>query len=124
LSNYMPFSDLSARLNLSPSEGEKWIVNLIRDARTSTGGAPSTLSGDAKIDLEQNVITTSKPALPIYQTVIEKTRGLAFRTQVLGAAMANRAVGDAEGQQSQEGGGKGRRREREDKTSATVSVGA
>lgn len=100
-------------------------MNLIRDARTSTAGASSTLSGDAKIDLEQNVITTSKPSLPIYQTVIEKTRGLAFRTQVLGAAMANRASGDVDGQPIQEGTGKGRRREREDKiTPASVSVEA
>jgi translation initiation factor 3 subunit E len=37
-------SDLSARLNLSPEEGEKWIVNLIRDTR---------MAADAKIDLEK-----------------------------------------------------------------------
>jgi translation initiation factor 3 subunit E len=36
--------DLSARLNLSPEEGEKWIVNLIRDTR---------MAADAKIDLEK-----------------------------------------------------------------------
>lgn len=33
------------------------------------------------------MIEINRPALPIYQTVIEKTRGLAFRTQALGAAM-------------------------------------
>jgi len=37
-------SDLSARLNLSPDDGEKWIVNLIRDTR---------MAADAKIDLEK-----------------------------------------------------------------------
>ncbi|KAH9160317.1 hypothetical protein EDB89DRAFT_2166940 [Lactarius sanguifluus] len=37
-------TDLSAWLNLSPGEGEKWIVNLIRDTR---------LAADAKIDLEK-----------------------------------------------------------------------
>jgi translation initiation factor 3 subunit E len=37
-------SDLSTRLNLSPEEGEKWIVNLIRDTR---------MGADAKIDLEK-----------------------------------------------------------------------
>ena len=37
-------SDLSARLNLSQEEGEKWIVNLIRDMR---------MGADAKIDLEK-----------------------------------------------------------------------
>jgi len=46
------------------------------------------MGADAKIDLEKNVITINRPALPIYQSVIEKTRGLAFRTQALGAAMS------------------------------------
>ena len=36
-------SDLSERLNLSKDEGEKWIVNLIRETR---------MGADAKIDLE------------------------------------------------------------------------
>lgn len=71
--------DLSERLNLSRDEGEKWIVNLIRETR---------MGADAKIDLGKNVIEINKPPQPIYQTVIEKTRGLAFRSQALGAAMA------------------------------------
>ena len=37
-----PSSDLSERLNLSRDEGEKWIVNLIRETR---------MGADAKIDL-------------------------------------------------------------------------
>ncbi len=37
-------SDLSERLNLSHDEGEKWIVNLIRETR---------MGADAKIDLEK-----------------------------------------------------------------------
>lgn len=72
-------ADLSERLNLSRDEGEKWIVNLIRETR---------MGADAKIDLEKNVIEINRPPLPIYQSVIEKTRGLAFRTQALGAAMS------------------------------------
>jgi len=72
-------ADLSARLNLTPDEGEKWIVNLIRDTR---------MAADAKIDLEKNVIEIHRPALPIYQSVIEKTRGLSIRTQALGAALS------------------------------------
>ncbi|TDL17852.1 eukaryotic translation initiation factor 3, subunit 6 [Rickenella mellea] len=71
-------ADLSDRLNLSRDEGEKWIVNLIRETR---------MGADAKIDLEKNVIEINRPPLPMYQTVIEKTRGLAFRTQALGAAI-------------------------------------
>ncbi|KAI5116580.1 hypothetical protein M0805_009223 [Coniferiporia weirii] len=71
-------ADLSERLNLSKDEGEKWIVNLIRETR---------MGADAKIDLEKNVIEINRPPLPVYQSVIEKTRGLAFRTQAIGAAL-------------------------------------
>ncbi|EIN13074.1 eukaryotic translation initiation factor 3 subunit 6 [Punctularia strigosozonata HHB-11173 SS5] len=78
-------SDLSQRLNLAPEEGEKWIVNLIRETR---------MGADAKIDLEKNVIHINRTALPVYQTVIEKTRGLAFRAQAMGAALAQPAVVD------------------------------
>ncbi|EGN99164.1 hypothetical protein SERLA73DRAFT_108523 [Serpula lacrymans var. lacrymans S7.3] len=70
--------DLSERLNLSRDEGEKWIVNLIRETR---------MGADAKIDLEKNVIEIHRTALPVYQSVIEKTRGLAFRTQAMGAGI-------------------------------------
>jgi translation initiation factor 3 subunit E len=42
--------------------------------------------------------------------VIEKTRGLAFRTQALGAAMNRRASGEQEGEEGgKKQGGKGRR---------------
>lgn len=84
-------ADLSARLNLSPDEGEKWIVNLIRDTR---------MAADAKIDLEKNVIEIHRPALPIYQSVIEKTRGLSIRTQALGAALSR--TGQQQTQPTQE----------------------
>lgn len=72
------------------------------------------MGADAKIDLGkvrnlhstssivyslavQNVIEINRPPQPIYQTVIEKTRGLAFRTQALGVAMVRTGV-PAEGQ--------------------------
>ncbi|KAG6328497.1 hypothetical protein ID866_10591, partial [Astraeus odoratus] len=71
-------SDLSERLNLSRDDGEKWIVNLIRETR---------MGAEAKIDLEKNVIEIHRSPLPVYQTAIEKTRGLALRTQALGAGM-------------------------------------
>ena len=47
-------SDLSARLNLSQEEGEKWIVNLIRDMR---------MGADAKIDLEKVRLCRFSPEL-------------------------------------------------------------
>ncbi|KAG7095143.1 hypothetical protein E1B28_005923 [Marasmius oreades] len=75
--------DLSERLNLPRDEGEKWIVNLIRETR---------MGQDAKIDLEKNLIQISRPPQPIYQSVIEKTRGLAIRTQALGAAVARPGI--------------------------------
>jgi translation initiation factor 3 subunit E len=53
------------------------------------------------------MITTHKQHAPVYQSVIEKTRGLAFRTQVLGTAMNRRAAGEPhDGGRQQEGGGR------------------
>ncbi|KAF8201065.1 eukaryotic translation initiation factor 3 subunit 6 [Mycena galopus ATCC 62051] len=75
--------DLSERLNLSPDEGEKWIVNLIRESR---------MGADAKIDLDKNVIEIFRPAVPVYQTVIDKTRGLHLRTSGLGTAISRMGV--------------------------------
>lgn len=65
------------------------------------------MGADAKIDLEkvwiltlavdvltlfQNIIEINRPALPVHQTIIEKTRGVALRTQALGAALARPVV--------------------------------
>ncbi|KAK5017464.1 eukaryotic translation initiation factor 3 subunit E [Cryomyces antarcticus] len=69
--------DLSTRLNLSQDEGEKWIVNLIRDTRV-----------DAKIDYKEGTVVMNHPPQSVYQQVIERTKGGFFRTQVLSAAVA------------------------------------
>ncbi|KAF3941696.1 hypothetical protein ABW19_dt0200744 [Dactylella cylindrospora] len=69
--------DLSQRLNLSQDDGEKWIVNLIRDTRV-----------DAKIDYKNGTVLMNHPPQSVYQQVIEKTKGGFFRTQVLNAAVA------------------------------------
>ncbi|TEB27765.1 eukaryotic translation initiation factor 3 subunit 6 [Coprinellus micaceus] len=74
--------DLAERLNLEKEEGEKWIVNLIRETR---------MGSDAKIDLEKDVIEIHRPPQPVYQTIIEKTRGLSLRTQAVGSALARSA---------------------------------
>lgn len=42
--DFVFYRDLSERLNLSKDDGEKWIVNLIRETR---------MGADAKIDLEK-----------------------------------------------------------------------
>jgi translation initiation factor 3 subunit E len=70
-------SALSTTLNLSPEDGEKWIVNLIRDSHI-----------DAKIDLKQNILLRSQPPAPA--PLIDLTRGLAFRSQAIQYAMAGR----------------------------------
>lgn len=69
--------DLSARLGLGQDEGEKWIVNLIRDTRV-----------DAKIDYKEGTVVMNHPPSSVYQQVIERTKGAFFRTQVLSAAVA------------------------------------
>ncbi|KAI0160101.1 eukaryotic translation initiation factor 3 subunit [Xylariaceae sp. FL1272] len=69
--------DLSARLGLAEDEGEKWIVNLIRDTRV-----------DAKIDYKEGTVVMNHPPSSVYQQVIERTKGGFFRTQVLSAAVA------------------------------------
>jgi translation initiation factor 3 subunit E len=40
----------------------------------------------------QNVIEIHRPPQPVYQSVIEKTRGLALRTQAMSAAMVRAPV--------------------------------
>jgi translation initiation factor 3 subunit E len=52
--------------------------------------------------LLQNVIEIHRPALPIYQSVIEKTRGLSIRTQALGAALSRTGQQQQQAQPAQE----------------------
>ncbi|GAA5927783.1 hypothetical protein JCM3775_006079 [Rhodotorula graminis] len=76
--------ELSDRLGLSREEGERWIVDLVRDARL-----------DAKIDLKENIVQMNHADTPVYQTVIEKSRGLLFRSQAMASAIEVRAAGGA-----------------------------
>jgi translation initiation factor 3 subunit E len=73
----MNIRDLSARLGLNPDDGEKWIVNLIRETRL-----------DAKIDSKDGTVIMNHPPNNVYQQVIEKTKGGFFRTQVLNSAVS------------------------------------
>ncbi|KAG8529250.1 eukaryotic translation initiation factor 3 subunit E [Bacidia gigantensis] len=50
--------DLSKRLGLEPDEGEKWIVNLIRDTRM-----------DGKLDYQEGTVLMNHPANSVYQQV-------------------------------------------------------
>ena len=73
----MNIRDLSEKLGLNPDDGEKWIVNLIRETRL-----------DAKIDSQDGTVIMNHPPNNVYQQVIEKTKGGFFRTQVLTAAVS------------------------------------
>lgn len=92
-------ADLSNRLNMTKEEGEKWIVNLIRDTRA-----------DAKIDFKEGMVYMNQTNSAIYQTVIEKTRGFTFRTAAMGQAMDRKAhpITGAASNNDQRGGRAGR----------------
>lgn len=105
--------DLSKRLNLSREEGEKWIVNLVRDTRV--GNASSALANQdakAKIDFKAGIVEMSnafsQTTPPIYQSVIEQTRGFTFRTAAMGQAIDRKAhpqqQQQLQQQQQQQGG--------------------
>merc|ERR1712212_941973 len=65
-------SMLAQKLNMKPTEAERWIVNLIRQAKL-----------DAKIDSQAgNVVMGTQTTTP-YQQLIEKTKALSFRSQML-----------------------------------------
>jgi translation initiation factor 3 subunit E len=63
---------LSDKLNMSPEEAERWIVNLIRQARL-----------DAKIDSKLGHVVMGTQAVSPYQQLIEKTKAMTIRCQVL-----------------------------------------
>ncbi|KAL4690948.1 hypothetical protein H8959_013909 [Pygathrix nigripes] len=63
---------LADKLNMTPEEAERWIVNLIRNARL-----------DAKIDSKLGHVVMGNNAVSPYRQVIEKTKSLSFRSQML-----------------------------------------
>ena len=67
---------LADKLNMSPEEAERWIVNLIRNA-----------SLDAKIDSKQGHVVMGTQAAAVHQQVIERTKGLMYRTQMVSASI-------------------------------------
>lgn len=69
---------LAEKLNMDQEAAERWIVNLIRNARL-----------DAKIDSAANLVVMGTKHPSIYQQVTEKTKGLSFRSNVLANNLAN-----------------------------------
>jgi translation initiation factor 3 subunit E len=63
---------LAEKLNMDQQTAERWIVNLVRNARL-----------DAKIDSAANHVIMGNQTPSVYQQVIEKTKGLSFRSYVL-----------------------------------------
>lgn len=55
--------ELSEKLNLSSEDGEKWVVNLIRETRM-----------DGKIDSESFTVRMATHHSSVYQSIIDKTR--------------------------------------------------
>lgn len=68
---------LAEKLNMDEDAAERWIVNLIRNARL-----------DAKIDSKANHVIMGTPYPSVYQKIIEKTKGLSFRSYVLANNLA------------------------------------
>merc|ERR1712088_899312 len=65
-------SMLAEKINMNPNEAERWIVNLIRQAKL-----------DAKIDSQQGHVVMGTQTTSPYQQLIEKTKALSFRSQML-----------------------------------------
>jgi len=86
---------LAEKLNMKKNEeAERWIVNLIRNARL-----------DAKIDSKNNTVIMGTQYPSIYQKVIEKTKGYSFRSSVLASNLAKNELtgrfGDEETEQQE-----------------------
>jgi len=63
---------LADKLNMTGEDAERWIVNLIRNARL-----------DAKIDSQQGHVVMATQTVSPYQQLIEKTKMLSVRSQKL-----------------------------------------
>ncbi|CAG0922626.1 unnamed protein product, partial [Notodromas monacha] len=72
-------SMLAEKLNMTDEEAERWIVNLIRHARL-----------DAKIDSSKGHVVMGTQAVSPYSQLIEKTKALSLRTQMLALQIEKR----------------------------------
>ncbi|KAG9509566.1 Eukaryotic translation initiation factor 3 subunit E, partial [Fragariocoptes setiger] len=78
-------SKLSEKLNMNEHDAERWIVNLIRNARL-----------DAKIDSKNGHVVMGTQAISPYHQLIEKTKAMSIRTQVLTLNLGKRVSMDPE----------------------------
>ncbi|PHH50401.1 Eukaryotic translation initiation factor 3 subunit E [Ceratocystis fimbriata CBS 114723] len=77
VSSLVSIHDLSEKLGLNPDDGEKWIVKLIYESRI-----------DAKIDAQAGTITINQMQNNVHQQIVEKTKGVIFRTSVMSTALS------------------------------------
>jgi translation initiation factor 3 subunit E len=69
-------SMIAEKLNMSETDAERWIVNLIRNAHF-----------DAKIDSASNRVILGSQSIGVHQHVIDRTKGLSFRSAELAQAI-------------------------------------
>eukprot|EP00057_Strongylocentrotus_purpuratus_P012885 XP_011667359.1 PREDICTED: eukaryotic translation initiation factor 3 subunit E isoform X4 [Strongylocentrotus purpuratus] len=74
--NCISINMLAEKLNMLPDEAERWIVNLIRNARL-----------DAKLDSKLGHVVMGTQSVSPYQQVIEKTKNLIHRNQLLAVSL-------------------------------------
>jgi translation initiation factor 3 subunit E len=72
---------LSRKLNMKYDDAERWIVNLIRNARL-----------DAKIDSKMGTVVMGTQHPNVYEQIIEKSKQLALRSYTLASNVAATAV--------------------------------
>lgn len=71
---------LADKLNMQQEDAERWVVNLIRNAKLN-----------AKIDSQQGTVVMGMQLPSIYEQIIERTKGLSARTYALANAVAGTA---------------------------------
>nr|CAG4648590.1 EOG090X0491 [Polyphemus pediculus] len=82
---------LAEKLNMTAEDAERWIVNLIRNARL-----------DAKIDSQQGHVVMATQTVSPYQQLIDKTKTLTVRSQKL-ASDIEKKIGQRNPEASQWG---------------------
>lgn len=73
---------LATKLNMERNEAEKWVVNLIRNARL-----------DAKINSQENQVVMGVTVPSVYEQVIESTKSLSIRASLLAQNCERVAMG-------------------------------
>ncbi|KAL4402538.1 eukaryotic translation initiation factor 3 subunit E [Malassezia pachydermatis] len=72
-------ADLAKRVSQSPDECEKWLASLAADGKT-----------DSKIEFKDGLVRINQSRPNVYQSVIDKTRGITQRTTTLTQSIERR----------------------------------